>query len=103
VIGRLLGHSKITTTQRYAHLSLDPVKDAVERIGGRIAAKLIPGGAAENRVMRVPFMVPVSLLSKAMKLAEYHGQTLDAFITDALRAKVAELNSVDSEALVGAE
>jgi site-specific recombinase XerD len=26
VIGRLLGHSKITTTQRYAHLSLDPVK-----------------------------------------------------------------------------
>jgi len=42
VIGRLLGHSKITTTQRYAHLSLDPVRDAAERIGGRIAAKLIP-------------------------------------------------------------
>jgi hypothetical protein len=57
VIGRLLGHSKITTTQRYAHLSLDPVKDAVERIGGRIAAKLIPGGATENRVMRVPFIL----------------------------------------------
>jgi integrase len=103
VIGRLLGHSKITTTQRYAHLSLDPVKDAVERIGGRIAAKLIPGGAPENRVMRVPFMVPVSLLSKAMKLAEYHGQTLDTFITDALHAKVAKLNSANSEALVGAE
>jgi hypothetical protein len=48
-------------------------------------------------------MVPVSLLSKAMKLAEYHGQTLDAFITDALNAKVAELNSADSEALVGVE
>ncbi|HEV2100510.1 MAG TPA: tyrosine-type recombinase/integrase [Stellaceae bacterium] len=102
VIGRLLGHSKITTTQRYAHLSLDPVKDAVERIAGRIAAKLIPGGTAENRVMRIPFMVPVPLLRKATKLAEYHGQTLDAFITDALHAKVAELNS-DSEALVGTE
>ena len=103
VIGRLLGHSKITTTQRYAHLSLDPVRDAVERISGRIAAKLIPGAEAENRVMRIPLMVPVSLLSKAMKLADYHGQTLDAFITDALNARVANLNSADSEAVVSAE
>ena len=87
VIGRLLGHSKITTTQRYAHLSLDPVKDAVERIGGRIAAKLIPGGAADHRVMRIPFMVLVPLLRNAMKLAEDHGQTLDAFITDALNER----------------
>jgi hypothetical protein len=38
-----------------------------------------------------------------MKLAEYRGQTLDAFITEALNAKVAQLNSADSEALVGAE
>jgi hypothetical protein len=48
-------------------------------------------------------MVPVPLLRNAMKLAEDHGQTLDAFITDALNAKVAELNSADSEAFVGTE
>ena len=53
--------------------------------------------------MRIPLMVPVSLLSKAMKLADYHGQTLDAFITDALNARVANLNSADSEAVVSAE
>ena len=92
VIGRLLGHSKITTTQRYAHLSLDPIRDAAERIGGRIATKLLPG-ATENRLTRVPLMLPGSLLIMAMKLAEHHGQTLDAFITDALSARVAELGS----------
>jgi hypothetical protein len=53
--------------------------------------------------MRIPLMVPVSLLSKAMKLADYHGQTLDAFITDALNARVANLNSADSEAVISAE
>jgi integrase len=103
VIGRLLGHSKITTTQRYAHLSLDPVKDAVERIGGRIAAKLIPRAAGERRVTRIPLKVPVSLLGEAIRLAEQHGQTLDAFITDALRVRVATLNSTDSEAAINVE
>jgi hypothetical protein len=98
VIGRLLGHSKITTTQRYAHLSVNPVRDAVERIGGRIAAKLIPGAEGENRVMRIPLMVPVALLSKAMKLAEDQDQTLDAFITEALNARVEAMSSPNSKA-----
>jgi integrase len=33
IIGRLLGHSNVETTQRYAHLADDPVRRASERIG----------------------------------------------------------------------
>ena len=37
VIGKLLGHSQVQTTARYAHLADDPVKAAADRIAGRIA------------------------------------------------------------------
>ena len=37
MIGKLLGHSQIQTTARYAHLADDPVKAAADRIAGRIA------------------------------------------------------------------
>ena len=40
VIGKLLGHSKILTTQRYAHLADDPVRQATERIGADITAAM---------------------------------------------------------------
>ena len=37
MIGKLLGHSKVQTTARYAHLANDPVKAAANRIASRIA------------------------------------------------------------------
>jgi hypothetical protein len=40
VIGKLLGHSKASTTERYAHLADDPLQAAAARISGRIAAAL---------------------------------------------------------------
>lgn len=40
IIGKLLGHTQASTTQRYAHLDADPLKRAAESIGGRIAAAL---------------------------------------------------------------
>ncbi len=40
VIGRILGHSQVSTTARYAHLADDPVRQAVERIQGTIVAAL---------------------------------------------------------------
>lgn len=40
MIGKLLGHSQVQTTQRYAHLGSDPVKAANEAIGRRIAAAM---------------------------------------------------------------
>jgi integrase len=40
IIGKLLGHAKATTTQKYAHLDVDPLRRASERIGSRIAAAM---------------------------------------------------------------
>lgn len=40
IIGKLLGHSRVQTTARYAHLASDPVKAAAEATGGAIAAAL---------------------------------------------------------------
>ena len=37
MIGKLLGHTKVQTTARYAHLANDPVKAAANRIASRIA------------------------------------------------------------------
>lgn len=40
VIGRVLGHSSTSTTQRYAHLADDPVRAAADRVSGDIAAAM---------------------------------------------------------------
>ena len=40
IIGKLLGHTRASTTQRYAHLDTDPLRRASEHIGGRIAAAM---------------------------------------------------------------
>jgi integrase len=40
IIGRLLGHTQPSTTQRYAYLDADPMRRAVETIGSTIAAAM---------------------------------------------------------------
>jgi integrase len=40
IVGKLLGHSQPSTTQRYAHLDADPMRRAVEMIGSTIAAAM---------------------------------------------------------------
>jgi hypothetical protein len=40
IIGKLLGHTQATTTNRYAHLDNDPLHRASEHVGGRIAAAM---------------------------------------------------------------
>jgi integrase len=47
IIGKLLGHSQSMTTQRYAHLANDPVRQAVETIGATIAAAMSRKPGAE--------------------------------------------------------
>ena len=44
MIGKLLGHSQVQTTARYAHLAADPVKHAANTVSGEIAGML--GGKA---------------------------------------------------------
>ncbi len=55
MIGKLLGHSDIETTARYAHLARDSVHEAAERIADSIAADILlevvsqqPGPAIED-------------------------------------------------------
>ncbi|MBF0340699.1 MAG: tyrosine-type recombinase/integrase [Magnetococcales bacterium] len=40
IVGALLGHSQPVTTQRYAHLSADPLKMAADQISGQMAEAL---------------------------------------------------------------
>ena len=47
LIGALLGHRSQATTQRYAHLSDDPLRAAADRTSGRIAAAMGAKDAAE--------------------------------------------------------
>lgn len=43
VVGKLLGHANVATTERYAHLTEDPVRLASNRIGDAIGEALKPG------------------------------------------------------------
>ena len=45
MIGKLLGHTKVATTARYAHLVQDAEKAAAARTGDSIGAHLAPNGA----------------------------------------------------------
>ena len=47
IIGKLLGHTQASTTQRYAHLADDPVRRAVEAIGSELVAAMRGGARAE--------------------------------------------------------
>ncbi len=44
MIGKLLGHSQVQTTARYAHLADDPVQEAVNRVSNEIYRRLIING-----------------------------------------------------------
>jgi integrase len=48
LIGRLLGHTQSRTTQRYAHLADDPVRDAAEKV-----AAAITGAGRGAKVVRL--------------------------------------------------
>lgn len=56
LVGGLLGHRKVTTTQRYAHLSADPLRAVNDNVGARLSAALgdkpAPGPVVPMR--RVP-------------------------------------------------
>ncbi|MDE0256332.1 MAG: site-specific integrase, partial [Rhodospirillaceae bacterium] len=49
VIGKLLGHSDIETTARYAHLARDSVHEAADRIAESIAADILEERDTDHR------------------------------------------------------
>ena len=44
MIGELLGHRRVRTTARYAHLSRDSLKVSASRVADSIGAAILPGG-----------------------------------------------------------
>jgi integrase len=57
MIGKLLGHQRATTTERYAHLSDDPLKAAAGRISDSIANAL-------NQPQKADSATPISLANR---------------------------------------
>jgi integrase len=43
MIGKLLGHSQVQTTARYAHLAPDPVRATADRVSGEISSAMLTG------------------------------------------------------------
>ena len=52
MIGRLLGHSRIETTARYAHLARDTEKASAAKVGGSIGSDILPMDEPVARVIR---------------------------------------------------
>jgi len=48
LIGQLLGHTQMATTQRYAHLAAAPVKELNEKVGARLAQVLGSGKTKDD-------------------------------------------------------
>ena len=48
MIGKLLGHRKVTTTARYAHLARDTEKASAFKVGRSIGADILGGDAGED-------------------------------------------------------
>jgi hypothetical protein len=50
LVGNVLGHTLASTTQRYAHLQLDPMRALADRTSRRLAGVLAGGRDGENVV-----------------------------------------------------
>ena len=50
IIGKLLGHTQVATTGRYAHLDVDPLREVAERVGAIVAG----AGKAGAEVTELP-------------------------------------------------
>jgi hypothetical protein len=49
MIGKLLGHTQVQTTARYANLANDPVKTAAGRVSDTIGAAMLRKGKKRRR------------------------------------------------------
>lgn len=52
LVGKVLGHTQAATTQRYAHLQLDPVRAVADRTSRKIAGAL-KGGSKHSNVIKI--------------------------------------------------
>jgi hypothetical protein len=76
IIGKLLGHTQASTTQRYAHLDADPLRHASEAIGARIAAAL--DGKRGGTVAHEGPMISIIVLPRRADDLDYCASALQA-------------------------
>ena len=50
LIGKLLGHTQVRTSAKYAHAADDPLREASEKVGETISNAGKPGGAAASLI-----------------------------------------------------
>ena len=60
LIGKLLGHSKIDTTSRYAHLARDSIKASSVRVADSIGADILDRKPVESHDLRTGVSSPVN-------------------------------------------
>ena len=48
MIGKLLGHTQVQTTARYAHLARDSVKASVSKVAESIGADILAGESGQD-------------------------------------------------------
>ena len=70
MIGRLLGHSEVQTTKRYAQLAADWVKESAVRVSESLASDILTGyaGVGIALVQAAPTGVSEELAGKPMTL-----------------------------------
>ena len=54
IVGRLLGHADVKTTNRYSHLADDPLRRAADSVGSALAAAMGEGGSDNVVTFRLP-------------------------------------------------
>ena len=57
LIGKALGHKQARTTEIYAHLADDPIRNVADRTAARIAAAMRPGSPGHVVPIRVPIVI----------------------------------------------
>jgi hypothetical protein len=51
IVGRLLGHADVKTTNRYSNFDADPLRRAANTIGSTLAAAMGDGGTASAKIL----------------------------------------------------
>ena len=59
-IARLLGHARVQTTSRYAHLARDTVREAAARVAADIGGDILPGPPGGNSAPSCPVPDPAA-------------------------------------------
>jgi integrase len=82
MIGKLLGHTQVQTTARYAHLAADPVRQAAHKIAQSIAAALVkqaerPRPSPSSSALEASSQGQEPLESRVGVIAQPHADDLD--------------------------